>query len=752
MKDAQKPDHISLSTLVERLRDGRYVIPDFQRDFEWEPWDISALMRSIFLDYYIGSLLLWKGKKETFDALACQPIYAYKEEKDSREYIVLDGQQRLTAMYYAFMTPDAPAPRRNNRFRYFIRVDQFMKEAYDEAFTYDWTLKGEKLAIDRNKQFREHIFPLAIIGEKGWALPNWVQAYERYWQDEAQRHQDAGDEEKTTQARVCAENAKVFGEHLKDITEKYQIAYIELDRDLDLDKVCDIFTQINSRGIRLDVFDLINALLRPKGLQLRYMWKEAASRLNFVTTDRLNVYVLQVMSILLQSYCSPKYLYYLLPGQVKQVRESGGNLHKEVLVADTGEFERRWHQAIDAIDHAIKLLRHPREFGAIASQYLPYVSILPAFAALQEEVKSLEQTKKLDAQHKIRQWYWASVFLNRYSGSVESTAARDVQDLKVWFVDDQKEPGLIAEFRERFGALDLRRETRRGTSVYNGIFNLLVLKGARDWLTGNQVTGDDLDDHHIVPKSKAKSLGIGSEIDSVLNRSPLSGETNRQGIRDRLPHEYLPDLIAANGEAVMREVFETHLISPAAFDILLRKNFTAGDYEDFLVERQRTVLEAIEDLLIKARVNLPVRLREVDGKIEGVELALRKTVQEVLNNDPRNIPHHILQNIEERQKQAARKNPGLNQQLMDSLDMHLEYADLRELQDIIVNKALWPGFQGRFISKEILVNRFSQLAELRNSIRHSRQVDEVTRKDGEAAILWFQSVLTRSDGDMEKKV
>ena len=68
MKDAQKPDHISLSTLVGRLREGRFVIPDFQREFEWQPWDISALMRSIFLDYYIGSLLLWKGKPESFAA------------------------------------------------------------------------------------------------------------------------------------------------------------------------------------------------------------------------------------------------------------------------------------------------------------------------------------------------------------------------------------------------------------------------------------------------------------------------------------------------------------------------------------------------------------------------------------------------------------------------------------------------------------------------------------------------------------
>jgi uncharacterized protein with ParB-like and HNH nuclease domain len=105
MKDVQKPDHVSLSTLINYLRDGRFVIPDFQREFEWKPWDVRELMRSLFLDYYIGSLLLWKGKPENFAALSCEPVYGYKGD-GKPEYIVLDGQQRLTALYYAFLAPD----------------------------------------------------------------------------------------------------------------------------------------------------------------------------------------------------------------------------------------------------------------------------------------------------------------------------------------------------------------------------------------------------------------------------------------------------------------------------------------------------------------------------------------------------------------------------------------------------------------------------------------------------------------------
>ena len=76
-----------------------------------------------------------------------------------------------------------------------------------------------------------------------------------------------------------------------------------------------------------------------------------------------------------------------------------------------------------------------------------------------------------------------------------------------------------------------------------------------------------------------------------------------------------------------------------------------------------------------------------------------------------------------------------------SLEGKLEFFDLRELENTIVNKSLWPRFEPRFRNKQIFIQKFGQLAELRNSIRHSRAVDEITRKEGEAAILWFEHTL-----------
>ena len=162
MKGSQKADRITLNLLISNLKEGKYVIPDFQRDFEWRPWDITSLIRSIFLDYYIGSLLLWKGKSENFNALSCESIYGFNNKRNHEssslaenppEFIVLDGQQRLTAMHYAFIAPQLPLPKRTLQAIYFIRIDLFMDEAYEEAFSYEWISKKLSRLLENQEIF-----------------------------------------------------------------------------------------------------------------------------------------------------------------------------------------------------------------------------------------------------------------------------------------------------------------------------------------------------------------------------------------------------------------------------------------------------------------------------------------------------------------------------------------------------------------------------------------------------------------------
>lgn len=744
MKTSQNLHQINLRALINRLGEGRFVIPDFQRGFEWESKHIHALTRSIFLDYYIGSLLLW-NQQDYMDALSCERVYGYPEEQDaSPEHIVLDGQQRLTAMYYTFFAPDVPPnEKKRKRVLYFIKVDQFVEGNYDHAFESYSNKYGERVLVTEELQYQEHLFPLAIVGAGGERYYNWFQRYKEYWKEKESLAQENGDSKASMEAQGFIEAGDEFKKYAEDLLTEYKISYVELSRDLDIAKVCDIFTQLNRSGVQLNTFDLMNALLKPKDIRLRSeLWRDAESQYAFFDEIReMNVYALQVMSIIRQSVCDPKFLYYLIPERSRSFRAGGGATTDRIIVESRSDFLDLWDKSVAALDRSLTLLRNPQEFGVIAPRFLPYASVLPVFAAL----RVAADASGPDAHRKIRLWYWASVFTNRYTGPVWSTASRDYLDVCSWISNDEYEPGLISEFKETIHGLNLRSETRAFNAVYRGIFNLFIIRGAEDWQKGTVPQYDDLDDHHIVPKSWGKENGVGDAINTILNRTPLSKDTNRKIIKDRLPNEYLPDLIAENGEASVRSIFESHLISPLAFEILRdRDPFTPDDFEDFITARQRTIHSTIESLLLKERIDLDPNLRDVDDAIEKIELDLRTCIDEALGGSIEQIKGlHFFPKVNERIEGALKRNRALDPDRYATLSGKLEYFDLREIEDTIKAKQLWDRFADRFGSKDALAMRFGQLGEIRNAIRHSRTADEVTRRDGEAAIAWFRGALGR---------
>lgn len=746
MRNAQKPQHIALFKLVDRIRDGRYVIPDFQRKFVWDPSKIRDLMRSIFLDYYIGTLLLWEGKADNVEALSCEPIEGYEPRSsdgpERPEHIVLDGQQRLSAMHYAFMAPRMNAPARKSRYLYFIKTDRFLEEAYDDAFVYrygwgDWDW-GRRVLEDKEEQFRDHLLPLAIIGESSFALEDWCNEYKRHWETEERGSTESEDDRKIAECKEGVRIAQQFADHVRDIYRAYQVTYIELDDDLAIDKVCDIFQKINSTGQALDIFDLLNAILRPKDVGLRRLWREAEERLSFVAAKRMNVYVLQVMSILAQDgLCSPKYLYYLVPGQKRRVRRPGGSAVDKIHVESREDFEARWAEAVVVLETSIERLRE--EYGVVSSRFLPYPAILPAFAGAQAAARKRPEAERMRAQRKIAHWYWASVFTQRYSSAVESTAAADYRDLERWYRDDEEVPRVIGEFRVSLRDLDLRR-VRPGSAIYSGVVNLTILEGARDWIDGGAPNKRELDDHHIVPKAWGRKNGADGNIDSILNRTPLGSIANREVIRDRLPNEYLPELIEKNGREVVYGVLASHLIPPDAVDVLLRTPFSLNDFEEFLERRQEAIRSALGKLLPEStEPPLQEELRRLEADVRQIEMGLRGLIERTLGDPAHPGLTNTLGYARKRIDQALRDDPSLDRRHLRTLAGRLEFCDLRELEAAIVSKPSWPAFQELFGTQDGLRHRFHALAAIRNALAHTRPVTRQNVADAEAAFLWFKS-------------
>ncbi|MCB0463895.1 MAG: DUF262 domain-containing protein [Flavobacteriaceae bacterium] len=754
MKHIEKAESKHLDKIISEIREGKYVIPDFQREFEWNPWDVNSLITSIFMDYYIGTLLLWKASSSNVKILSCEPIKGFSK-KVNPEHIVLDGQQRLTAMFFAFFNPDIPYPKRKKRCFFFMNIEELVNENYEEAFYYKWETKAYKKLIETPEiQYARNIFPLEVIGKGIWGIMDWLKGYENHWKDKKTRFEEGENKESVLEdehqvfskeiqeAKNNIKNGEALGNILRELLNDYNLSYIELDRDISVSKVCDIFTHINSKGVPLNIFDLLNAILRPHDIYLKDMWRTVAGNLDYTDPAKMKIYVFQVMSILEQTYCSSKYLYYLVPEESKVIKHPDGRKESKILIPNKTTFIEKWNASVNAIERSIKKLRNPREFGAITPAFVPYPSIIPAFTAINKYVETKGYKNILDINAKIKKWYWASIFTENYSSSVESTSAKDFTDLKKWFEDDTLEPESYLRFCNEFENQNLSKFVQKGGAIYNAIFNILILNEARDWYTSDLPEYETLDDHHIVPHSWGKKNNI-SDINSILNRTPLSPSTNRHIISDRMPYEYLAEMLENNGETKFYNILESHLISKKACDILMRKPFTEEDFSDFLSEREKTIKNFVKVNIINDVIDLPPDLKQLNDEIELIELNIRDIIStKIKDSDYKdNIPSDIQDKVQRRIQNTIKKNPLLSHEDFKTTRSKMDYFDLQEYCTIITSKNCWSLFEQQFKNKQQLMNKFSQLGELRNAIRHSRSVSEVAILEGKASIVWFKEIL-----------
>ncbi|MEM7704010.1 MAG: hypothetical protein AAF358_00570 [Pseudomonadota bacterium] len=118
--------------------------------------------------------------------------------------------------------------------------------------------------------------------------------------------------------------------------------------------------------------------------------------------------------------------------------------------------------------------------------------------------------------------------------------------------------------------------------------------------------------------------------------------------------------------------------------------------------------------------------------VERVELALRALLVDTFGNDLKTIPKTVFEKAKDRMR-------GSNLAALDLVGL-VEYLTLGELFSTIRRKTIWPMLQLQE-NKDTFSRRSEQLMKLRNCLSHNRAPSEVERLEGEAAIIWFLSVL-----------
>ena len=160
------PSSEKLRFLLESIHNREVALPDFQRDFVWDPRATEELIESILQNYPAGSLLRIKNRSGFFFApreVAGAPAL----NGHSPSYLVLDGQQRLTSLYQALYG--------TGNHRYFISLRGLLDgEDLDDCVFYLRKQRAERRFGTMEKQASDLVFPLEVVFGHSYGFETWL--------------------------------------------------------------------------------------------------------------------------------------------------------------------------------------------------------------------------------------------------------------------------------------------------------------------------------------------------------------------------------------------------------------------------------------------------------------------------------------------------------------------------------------------------------------------------------------------------
>ena len=600
MVEVENPGTKQVSSLIKNIDNGSYVIPYFQRGFEWEPSMVSELFESILQDYYTGLLLFWDLDDENAAAEHWDPVWG-ATASDEPEKAILDGQQRLSSLYYAIHNPEQKFPNRKSYYVFYVDLVKAFNEEYEEAVTYSWKTKNydswANLRLNRDQWIESGEVPICILSASDPENPNDRYIDSDEFEGWAQRFVEERDDDLPDVSAF--DIYKLFNGILS-----YDFVVYPLRSDRSMPDICNIFAKVNDTGMKLSTFDLMNAFLYPHGVNLRKeLWEDLGNESLKRMDSNLDENLLKIISLRKQNYCSSNYLYNLIPGEETVREEPDGTRYEEVLIESGPEFEELWWDAEKYAEQARARMMNTgtEEFGAIKGEFIPYNTILPVLAALlwEYEEQSLSTVDDREFSNTLRQWYWSAVFSQDYSGSSDTAMGKGFRDWKSWLYDGQEIEQIAKVDEEFIDDIDLATEDK-GSGRYNAVICLLALNGAEDFYKGRTLgTGDftegAINDHHIFPK-KVSDLPSGSSTnfdrfkDSILNRTLIFDETNNK-IKNSKPSNYLDEMISRHeGPEEVKQLLKEHFITDKAYHHLQN-----DDFDNFIRERVREIKRRLKD-------------------------------------------------------------------------------------------------------------------------------------------------------------
>lgn len=431
-----------LERLLDGVHSGKVVLPEFQRDFKWSPGDISALLATALAGWPLGSLLVVPMSPSP--QFATRPFEGTPSPTSQPEWIVLDGQQRLTSLYQALYG------RGDNIFS--IRLDLNPEdpiEGLEQAIDVTRREKWVRRYPTPESQFLDRRVPVYVLREA-------ADFFE--WRDAA------------TESAAEREQLSHLYRHTLSGLQSYTVPSVVIDESLPTQAIARVFERVNRQGLPLSTFDLMVAITyrEKEDFNLKIAWGEVQEEFPrmaaFVEGDGLPLLTLLAL------------------------RHTHDIRQKAVLELPRGTVGHEFRVAAKVIDDAAQYMQ--TQFGALKISALPYPAMLQVVAGLAWDRRL--QTMSLQ----LAKWYWSTSLGMRYAVAANT---RSVADFRMLRGGEPNFGEAIVIQRDEI----LMSTKRKNSALHKALLSAAAMGGLADLYSGKRITYGEVDAASFVESSLA---------------------------------------------------------------------------------------------------------------------------------------------------------------------------------------------------------------------------------------------------------
>jgi len=598
----------NLYEILKDVNSGKIQLPDFQRGWVWDDDRIKGIIASVAKSFPIGAVMLLETGNENirFKTKPVEGVVGLNGTKP--EMLILDGQQRITSLYQAIITNRVVNTRNSKGYEikrwYYINMvkaldtDSDLEEAIfsineNKIITENI---GRDIILDlstEENEFKNLMYPVSMVDN----YDEWRTKFIEYWDYDRDK-------------------IKFWNEFEKKIIKGfngYNLPVIVMKKENTKEAVCQVFEKVNTGGVSLTVFELLTASFASDEFDLKANWEDIKNKFKpyKILNNTSNTDIIQAITL----YSTfNKRLAAITSGLTENIPSVSAK-RKEMLNLTLSEYLKYRDEIVEGFIKSSKILVENHIFN---SRDLPYSTQLVPMAAILAKLG--DKIDNVGNKNKLMRWFWCGVFGELYGSANETRYALDMIQVTDWIENNAEEPKTI--YDANFSPSRLNTLRTRNSAAYKGVYALMMDENTKDWLSATKIDfstyfSESIDIHHIFPVAWCEKNNIPrNDFDCIINKTPLSGRTNRIVSGDA-PSKYLERLkkYAGVSDSEFNDILRSHVVSP---DYMYK-----DDFYGFFNNRKEQILQRIEKAIGKQIPRDQLIEEEgkfVDNSIEDDEL------------------------------------------------------------------------------------------------------------------------------------